>query len=112
MALATEESSLSKEIPSSRDLQAELERSRESSFRLLDSLAQKVGASSGAVRNAASGVQRAATFVHGQSVKEVAKIHNAVRKRPTAYIFIAAAAGFLVGLAVRGQKRHRVLRLW
>lgn len=85
-----------------RELQ-EVEKSRESAARLLDSLAQKVGANR-AVRSAASGVQRAAHYVQAHSVKDVASgIERAVRRRPAAAIAAAVIAGFLVGRALRSR---------
>ena len=85
-----------------RELQ-ELERSRESAARLLDTLAQKVGANR-AVRTAATGVQRAAHYVQAHSVKQVASgIEKVVRQRPAAAIAIAAVAGFLFGRALRSR---------
>jgi len=86
-----------------RELQAEVERSRESAARLLDTLAHKTGASR-AVRTAASGVQRAAHYVQAHSVKDVANgLEQAVRRRPAVSIAIAAVAGFLVGRALRAR---------
>ena len=85
------------------ELQAEVEKSRESAARLLDTLAQKIGANR-AVRSAASGVQRAAHYVQAHSVKDVASgLEQAVRGQPAASIAIAAVAGFLVGRALRSR---------
>lgn len=83
------------------ELQAEMEKSRESAARLLDTLAQKLGGNR-AVRSAASGVQRAAHYVQAHSMKEVATgIERAVRSRPVSAMAIAVVAGFLVGRAIR-----------
>ena len=85
------------------ELQAEVEKSRESAARLLDTLAQKVGANR-AVRTAASKVQRAAHYVQAHSVKDVANgLGEAVRSQPAVSIAIAAVAGFLVGRALRSR---------
>ena len=85
------------------ELQAEVDKSRESAARLLDTLAQKIGANR-AVRTAASKVQRAAHYVQAHSVKDVATgLGEAVRSRPAVSIAIAAAAGFLVGRALRSR---------
>ena len=85
------------------ELQVEVERSRESAARLLENLAQKIGANR-AVRTAASQVQRAAHYVQAHSVKDVATgLGEAVRSRPAVSIAIAAAAGFLVGRALRSR---------
>jgi ElaB/YqjD/DUF883 family membrane-anchored ribosome-binding protein len=85
------------------ELQAEVEKSRESADRLLDTLAQKIGANR-AVRSAASGVQRAAHYVQAHSVKDVASgLEQAVRSQPAASIAIAAVAGFLVGRSLRSR---------
>lgn len=105
MMLPREEPALADETLSAhnaRELQ-EVERSRESAARLLDTLAQKVGANR-AVRSAASGVQRAAHYVQAYSVKDVATgIEKVVRRRPAAAIAIAIVAGFLVGRALRSR---------
>jgi hypothetical protein len=86
-----------------QELQAEMERSRESAARLLDTLAQKVGATR-AMRSAASGVQRAAHYVQAHSVKEVATgIEKAVRSRPAAALAVAVIAGYLAGRALRSR---------
>lgn len=85
----------------SEELQAQVEKSRESAARLLDSLAHKVGGYQ-FVRTAAAEAGRATHYVHAHSVKEVAAgIDRAVRKRPASAIAIAVVAGFLVGRALR-----------
>lgn len=87
----------------SHDLIAELDKSRESAARLLESLAQKLGATP-VVRSAAGGVQRAAHYVQAHSVNDVLDgIERAARRRPVAAIGIAVAAGFLVGRALRSR---------
>lgn len=105
MMMPREEAAVADETLSAhnaRELQ-EVERSRESAARLLDSLAQKLGGSH-AVRSAASGVQRAAHYVQAHSVKDVATgIERAARRRPGAAIAIAVVAGFLVGRALRSR---------
>jgi ElaB/YqjD/DUF883 family membrane-anchored ribosome-binding protein len=86
-----------------RELLAEVERSRESAARLLDTFAQRVGGSR-AVRTAASGVQRAAHYVQAHSAKDVAiGIERAVRSRPVSAMAIAVVAGFLAGRALRSR---------
>ena len=85
----------------SRNLMAELDKSRESAARLLENLAQKIGTAP-VVRSAAGGVHRAAHYVQVQSVKDVIKgIERAARRRPAASIAVAVVAGFLVGRALR-----------
>lgn len=85
------------------ELLAEVERSRESAARLLESLAQKVGGSR-AMRTAAGGVERAAHYVQAHSVKDVAAgIERAVRSRPASAMAIAVVAGFLIGRALRSR---------
>jgi ElaB/YqjD/DUF883 family membrane-anchored ribosome-binding protein len=87
----------------SGDLMAELDQSRESAARLLESLAQKIGATP-VVRSAADHVQRAAHYVQAHSVKDVLSgIERAARRRPVAAIGIAVIAGFLVGRAIRSR---------
>jgi hypothetical protein len=87
----------------SEELQAQVEKSRESAARLLDSLAHKVGGYQ-FVRTAAIEVERAAHHVPAQSLKEVAAvIDRAVRRRPASAIAIAVVAGFLVGRALRSR---------
>ncbi len=89
---------------SPQELQAELERSRESATRLLEMLAQKIGAAR-AVRTAATGIERAAHYVQAHSVKDVAtEIDHAVRWRPVLSIAFAVVAGFLVGRAIRPRE--------
>ena len=88
---------------SSQDLEVELNKSRESAARLLETLAQKIG-SARAVRTAATGMQRAAHYVQARSVREVAtEIESAVRWRPALSIAVAVVAGFLVGRAIRSR---------
>ena len=86
-----------------QDIMAELDRSRESAARLLENLAQRIGAAP-VVRSAADGVQRAAHYVQAHSVKDVITgIERAARRRPVAAIAIAVTAGFLVGKAIRSR---------
>ncbi len=86
-----------------RHLIDELDRSRESAARLLEGLAQKIGAAP-ALRSAADGMQRAAHYVQAHSVKDVFQgIGRAARRRPAAAIAIAIAAGFLAGRALRSR---------
>jgi hypothetical protein len=93
------EESISAHAP--KDFTQELEKSRESAARLLETLAQKIGAAP-AVRSAADSVQRAAHYVQAHSVKDViAGIDRAARRRPAAAIGLAVLAGFLVGRAIR-----------
>jgi len=85
------------------ELQAEVDTSRESAARLLDTLAQKIGAHR-AVRTAASSVQRAAHYVQAHSMKDVASgLERAVRSQPAVSIAAAAVAGFLLGRALRSR---------
>jgi len=78
-------------------IQAELEKSRESAARLLDTLAQKIGAAP-ALRGAATGMHRAACYVHTHTVRElIAGMERKVRRRPAYSIGIAVVAGFVVG---------------
>jgi ElaB/YqjD/DUF883 family membrane-anchored ribosome-binding protein len=88
---------------SPQDLQSELDQSRESAARLLENLARKIGANR-AVRNAASGVNRAAQYVQHHSVKDLAAgMERLVRLRPAYSIAAAVVAGFLVGRALRSR---------
>jgi ElaB/YqjD/DUF883 family membrane-anchored ribosome-binding protein len=88
---------------SPQELQSELDRSRESSARLLDNLARKVGGNR-AVRSAATGVNRAAHYVQVHSARDVAsEIEQLVRRRPGYSIAVAVAAGFLVGRALQSR---------
>ena len=74
----------------SKELQAEVEKSRELAARLLDSLAQKVGG------------RRVVRTEH--ALKDVAVgIDRAVRKRPASAIALAVVAGFLVGRVLRSR---------
>jgi ElaB/YqjD/DUF883 family membrane-anchored ribosome-binding protein len=86
-----------------REIERELEESRESAARLRDSLAQKLGIRS-AVRNATSGVQRAAHYVQVHSVKDMATgFERLVLRRPATSVAAAVIAGFLVGRALRSR---------
>ena len=88
---------------SPQDLQSELDESRESAARLLETLARKIGASR-AVRNAATGARRAANYVQRYSAKDVvAGAERVVRRRPAVSIAVAVVAGFLVGRALRSK---------
>ena len=82
-------------------MQSELEQSRAASYRLLDALAGKIGATRGAARNAAHYVQ-----VH--SVKDMATgIERVVRRRPASSIALAVVAGYLFGCVLRGDRQSR-----
>jgi ElaB/YqjD/DUF883 family membrane-anchored ribosome-binding protein len=98
---------------SSESIHNEIERQRQSSARLLDNFAAKLGAvasrggrtAGGAVRYAADNVQRAAHYVQGDSLKETAReIERFIRRRPAPSLIVAAAAGFLLGRAL-GSRR-------
>ena len=83
------------------NLDVELERSRASAARLLESLAQKLHAAP-VVRQATTGIGRAAQYVQDSSVKGLAaRLDRTVRKLPVTSILIAAAAGFLAARAFR-----------
>ena len=87
----------------SEELQAQVEKSRESAARLLDSLAQKVGGYQ-FVRTVAVEAERASHYVPAQPLKEVAAgIDRAVRRRPASAIALAVVAGFLVGRVLRSR---------
>ena len=83
------------------NLDVELEKSRASAAHLLDTLAQKLRARP-VIRQATTGIGRAANYVHGGSVKSLAaRLNRTVRKRPVTCILIAAAAGFLTARSLR-----------
>jgi ElaB/YqjD/DUF883 family membrane-anchored ribosome-binding protein len=83
------------------DLQTELDKSRESAARLMESLGRKIGANR-AVRRTAYSVNRAAQYVQRHSVKDMAaEVERLVRRRPEYSIAAAVLAGFLVGRALR-----------
>ena len=78
------------------ELHAEMEKSRESAARLLDTFAQKIGAH--------KAMREAAHYVQAHSVKDVATgLEKAVRSRPAPAIALAVLAGFLVGRALRSR---------
>ncbi len=84
-----------------QDLESELTQSKQSSARLLDDLARKVG-SNRTIRSATQGVQRAAHYVQEHSAKDIAaEMERLMRKQPVVTIAVAVAAGFLVGRAIR-----------
>jgi ElaB/YqjD/DUF883 family membrane-anchored ribosome-binding protein len=94
------------------ELQADMEKSRESAARLLDSLAYKVGGSR-IVRSAASGVERAAHYVQAHSGKDIAVgIERALRSYPASAVAIAVVAGFLVGRALRSRQVEKQQFIW
>ena len=79
-----------------RELMDEVERSRESAARLLESLAEKIGS--------ARAVRTAAHYVQTHSVQDVAfEVERAIRRRPAPAIAIAVLAGFLAGRALRSR---------
>jgi ElaB/YqjD/DUF883 family membrane-anchored ribosome-binding protein len=83
------------------EIDPDVERSRESADRLLNTLAQKLRINR-TVRNAASGIERAAHYVQVSGLKvAVAEVDRFVRQRPGHSLFIAAAAGVLVGRILR-----------
>lgn len=82
-------------------IEQELEHSRESARRLLDSLAQKLRIKRVAY-SAGTGVGHAANYVQSHSWKDVAAgIDRFVRERPVSSLLLAATAGFLVGRVLR-----------
>ena len=90
-------------IHGSKDVLAELEKSRESAARLLETLAEKIGAAPG-MRGAAHGIGRAAQYVQAHSMREaITGIDKAARRRPGWAIAVAVALGFFVGRAVRSR---------
>ena len=81
-------------IPANMD--AALERSRESARRLLDALARKVGAS------------RAAEYVKAHSAREMAEeFTGAVKRRPVYALAAAVAAGLVIGCVLKRSLRLR-----
>jgi ElaB/YqjD/DUF883 family membrane-anchored ribosome-binding protein len=106
MASATEESSVPDELSptqSPENMEVALAESRASAVRLLENLAQKIGASR-AVKTAADSFEKAAQYVQAKSVKDLAAgIDRAVRRRPASSIAVAVVAGFLVGRALRSR---------
>ena len=83
------------------NLDAELERSRATSARLIDSLAEKLRARP-AMREATARISRAAQYVQDTSVKDIAaRVNRLICRRPLASMLLAAAAGFLTARALR-----------
>lgn len=81
------------------ELESELERSRESAGRLLESLAQKVGG--------IPAVRGAADYWQGHSAREIAgDVNRAVRRSPVPAIVVALVAGYLLGRVVEGRSRR------
>jgi ElaB/YqjD/DUF883 family membrane-anchored ribosome-binding protein len=88
-------------------IERELENAQELASRLLDNLAQKLHVKR-AAHHAAAGVQRAAHYVQVHSTKDMASaVERVVRQRPGASLVLAAAAGFLVGCALRPKSMLR-----
>ncbi len=89
---------------SPQELQSELDQSRETAARLMESLARKLGSTNRAMRNAAGGVHKAAHYVQAHSAKDMAaELERLVRQRPAYSIAAAVVAGFLVGRALRSR---------
>ena len=83
--------------------QTELERSRDSAARLMENLARKIGAAP-AVRDTATGVRRAARYVHRHSENDgVTHVERFLRWRPAFSIGAAVVAGFLVARWLRSR---------
>jgi ElaB/YqjD/DUF883 family membrane-anchored ribosome-binding protein len=86
---------------SPENLDVELERSRVSTARLLENLAEKLRTGP-VVREATTRITRAARYVQDSSVKDMtARLDRIVRERPVTSIVIAAVAGFLAVRALR-----------
>jgi ElaB/YqjD/DUF883 family membrane-anchored ribosome-binding protein len=82
---------------------AEVEQSRQSAARLLENLRRKLRRNL-AVRNAAYGVERAARYVRGRSLRRgAAAAKRFIRREPVVALSVALAAGFLLGRAI-GRK--------
>ncbi len=88
-----------------RDLEGELEQSRQSAARLLEAFARKLGSVGGRMpfgRKAAGSFGRAARYVQDYAVRDMAAgIDRIVRKNPVPSIMLAVVAGFLVGRAIQ-----------
>jgi ElaB/YqjD/DUF883 family membrane-anchored ribosome-binding protein len=88
-------------------IERELENSQELASRLLDNLAQKLRVRR-AAHHAAAGVQRAARYVQIHSLRDMASaVERVVHQRPAVSLMVAAAAGFLVGCALRPRSTLR-----
>ena len=84
------------------ELESELARSRESAGRLLENLAQRVGA--------IPAVRSAAQYWQEHTARDMAGEMNRVMQRnPLPAIAAALLAGFLLGRAVEGRRRTRFL---
>ncbi len=93
-------------------ISAEIEQHRLSSARLLDSFAQRLGATAArgsrgageAVRQAASNVHRAAHYVQANYMRSMATgVERFIRRRPAPSIAVAVIAGFFIGRALRSR---------
>ncbi len=86
---------------SPENLEVELEKSRASTARLLENLAEKLRTGP-VVREATTRIHRAARYVQDSSVKDLTgRLNRMVHERPVTSILIAAAAGFLAARALR-----------
>lgn len=87
-------------MDSADELESELARSRESAGRLLENLAEKVGA--------IPAVRGAAQYWQEHSAREMATdFHRAVRRNPAPAIVAALVAGFVLGRALEVRRRAR-----
>jgi hypothetical protein len=85
-----------------RQMLAELERQRQSSAKLMNTLATRLAAFASMGTRAAGNAQRAAYYVQSSSPKElVTGLERWIRRRPGSSLLAAAAAGFLIGRALR-----------
>ena len=85
-----------------RQMLAELEIQRQSSARLMNTLATRLAAFASMGTRAAGNAQRAAYYVQRTPPKElVSEVERFIRRRPGQSLLVAAAAGFLIGRALR-----------
>ena len=94
-------------IRTRQEMLVELERSREHSARLLDALAQRIGAKR-AVRGATNRIERAAHYVQVHSMKDVVTgFDRIIRRRPASSIAVAVLAGFILGRTLGSNRSSR-----
>ncbi len=92
-------------------LAADLEKERQSSARLMDKLSESIKANIPSkeearemLHDAGTKVQDAARYVREHYLKEVTSgVEGYARRRPAASLAVAAAAGFLLGRALRSR---------
>ena len=93
---------------SDRQMNAELDKQRQTAARLLDSLAARLGTLASHGSRVAAGAQRAARGRGGSVRRAATRFERAVRRRPAMALLSGVVAGFAAALVfgrLRGGRR-------